>query len=118
MTRDVALWTMMTGLMIPVLVLGFLRGRAIARTYFRICTDLKKSGVELSQADLKVLITQLNRNPKAVLDADNVHESRSIKEQHIQALMSYLKPIRYGFGVSVVAAVVCVFLFQHLWPNK
>jgi hypothetical protein len=119
MTRDAAFWTMVIGLIvIPGLALGLLRGRAITRAYFRIYADLKKSGVELSQAELKVLMTQLHRNPKAVLDADSVHESRGIKEQHIQALMSYLKPIRYGFGVLVVVAVVALFLFQHLWPNK
>src|SRR5215831_10555960 len=119
MTRDAAFWVMVLGLMvIPGLVLGFLRGRAITRAYFRIYADLKKSGIELSQAELKVLITQLHRNPKAVLDADSVHASRSLKEQHIQALISYLKPIRYGFGILVVVAVVALFLFQHLWPKQ
>ena len=102
---------------IPSLALGFLRGRAITRAYRNICVDLKKTGIDLSQADLQALIGQLHRNPRAILATDSQGVSHSIKEQHVQALLSYLKPIRYGFGVLVVVAIVAILLFQHLWPN-
>lgn len=119
MNRDAAFWTMMVCLAgIPSLILGFLRGRAIVRTYRNIYADLKKAGIELSQADLRALIMQLHRNPRVILSSDSQDVSRSIKERHVQALLSYLKPIRYGFGLIIFAGLFAIFLFQHLWPNQ
>jgi hypothetical protein len=118
-SRDAAFWTMVVCMVvIPSISLGFLRGRAITRAYLNIYADLKKAGIELSQADLRALIAQLRRNPKAILSTDSQDVSRNIKEQHIQALLSYLKPIRYAFAVLFVIAVVAIVLFQHLWPNR
>jgi hypothetical protein len=117
MSRNAAFWAMVIGLMIPVAILGFLRGRAIKRAYLNIYVDLKKAGIERSQADLQALIVQLQRNPGAILSADSQDVSRGIKEKHVLALLSYLKPIRYGVAVIIITGVVAVLLFPHLWPK-
>jgi hypothetical protein len=119
MDRHVAFWTMLVCVaVIPSLILGFLRGRAIVRAYRNIYADLKKAGIELSQADLQTLYTQLVRNPRAMLSSESQDVSQSIKEQHVKELVSYLKPIRYAFAIIAIAGVVAVVLFQHLWPNR
>ena len=105
-------------IVIPSAALGLLRSVAINRAYFRIYTDLKNAGIELSPSELKVLISQLHRNPKAILDADSVHESRSIKEKHVRSLVSRMKLIRYAYWILMVVAIVAVVSFQNLWPKQ
>jgi hypothetical protein len=117
MTRDIAFWTIIGVTLIPIAWLGWLRGRAIGRAYQAIYSDLRKSGIELSKTDLQVLIGQLNRNPKTVLDTESRPESRSIKEPHIHSLVTYLKAIRRYIWLLVVMGAVAVLFFHNFWPK-
>ena len=118
MTRNAASWILAGCLAGIGLVLGFFRGRAIMKTYRNICRDLKKAGIEPTQAELQMLFKDLYRNPKRVVTNDPQEVSRRIKEQHVQLLLSSLRPLWYGFAVLVVVGIVAVLLFQHLWPNR
>lgn len=103
---------------IPGATLGWFRGKAIGKAYRAIYEDMKKAGIELSKADLQLLIGQLNRNPKAVLDADSRPESRTIKEPHVKSLVAYLKFLRRCFYILLGLGVLAVISFQHFWPRK
>lgn len=118
MTRDTAFWTMVGGLLIPVFILGGLRGRAVTRAYRAIHADLRAAGVELSKADLQELIARLNRNPKAVLETESNPERRAIKEQHVRPLLSFTKVYRWCFYVLLAVGVVALSSFSHLWPKR
>jgi len=118
MSRDTAFWTMVIGFIVPGLTLGLFRGRAIGKTYRGIYADLKKAGIELSRADLELLLGQLNRNPREVLDGDGSSEAHMIKERHVDLLTAYLKSVRRYFYILVGAAVLALISFQHFWPNK
>jgi len=118
MSRDTSLWTMVILLVVSGVALGWVRGRTIARAYLRICADLKKANIELSQAELRNLFTQLQRNPKTLLAADQVDESHGMKVQHVQELVSRLKLFRIGYYTLLVVGVAAVFLFEHLWTRQ
>ncbi|MDB6064845.1 MAG: hypothetical protein JWR26_1053 [Pedosphaera sp.] len=118
MNRDAAFWMIIGVIAIPAIIIGWLRGRATVKTYQAIYRDLKKSGIELSQSELKLLIRQLYRNPKAVLSEDDSPESRIIKEQHVRALMAYSKPLQYYRWILYGIGAIAVVSFAHLWPKK
>ncbi len=80
MNRDTAFWAMVISLLIPGLTLGWFRGKAIGKAYRAIYADLKKAGIDLSKADLHLLIGQLNRNPKVVLETETNPEAHEIKQ--------------------------------------
>jgi hypothetical protein len=118
MTRDAVLWGMIISLLIPCLTLGWFRGRAIGRAYRAIYADLKKAGTDLSKADLQLLIGQLNRNPRAVLETESSPEVRAIKQQHVESLLEFTRFYRRCFYVIVAVGVVAVVSFPHLWPKQ
>lgn len=119
MTRDIAFWSLAIVLIfVPGLAFGWLRGRAIAKTYRAIFEDLKKKGVELSKIELQSLMVQLNHNPRAIIAAESSQVSRTIKERHVESLVAYLKPFRICFYILAGVGVLAVISFQHLWPNK
>ena len=118
MTRDAAFWTMVIGILIPCLALGWFRGRAIGKAYRAIYADLKKAGIDPSKADLQLLIGQLNRNPKAVLETESSAEARAIKQQHVESLLAFTKVCRRCFYVLVAVGAIAVVSFPHLWPKN
>src|SRR6266478_3084535 len=108
MNRDTAFWAMVISLLIPGLTLGWFRGRAIGRAYGAIYADLKKAGIDLSKADLQLLIGQLNRKPKAVLETESSPEARAIKQQHVDSLLAFTKLYRRCFYVLLALGVIAV----------
>ena len=109
---------MIIALLIPCLTLGWFRGKAIGRAYRAIYADLKKAGIDLSKADLQLLIGLLNRNPRAALDTESSSEARAIKQQHVESLLVFTKLCRRCFYVLVAVGVIAVVSFPHLWPRK
>lgn len=118
MSRLVVFWMMIGAIGIPALWLGWLRGRAIGRTYRFIYADLKQIGIELSKAELQFLIRQLYRNPKAVLNSDNRAESQAIKERHVLPFITFSNTIRTWRWILYGLGITAILLFPHFWPKK
>lgn len=81
---------------VPAMIFGVLRSRAVMKAFFGICNDLKNVGVELPQTELRAMPSQLSRNPEAILDTDNSPGVRRIKERHVKVLAPHLKRLRMG----------------------
>ena len=110
---------MITALIIPSLTLGWFRGRAIGKAYRSIYADLKKAGINPSNADRQLLIGQLSRmNPKVVLEAEGNPEARAIKQRHVESLLAFNKILHRCVYILVAAAVLLVVSFPHFWQKK
>ena len=119
MTRTTAIWTLVIGFIaLPALVMGILRGRAVVKAFVAICADLREAGIELSQAELREMLSQLHRNPEAIFHADSSAESIHIKKRHVDALAPYLKRLRFGSSIHLAVGFVAVLLLQYLWPQQ
>ena len=119
MTRDTAFWGLVIGLIVlPNLAIGWLRGRAVGITYRGMCADMTDAGIRLSQADLGLLIGQLNRDPGSVLDTESNPEAKAIKKRHVDLLQAYRRSLRrYRWGL-IALGIVALVLFQCFWPGK
>ena len=119
MTRLATFWSLVIGLCgIPFCILALYHARAIYRTRRAICADLKKEGIELSKADLRLLLVQLKGFPKAVLAPDSCPVSRAIKERHVEKLVADLKTVHILILIVIAVGIALIWSFQYLWPFK
>ena len=115
--RDAVFWSIVIFLvLIPGCVIGWIRGRAIARTCFAIRADLRKVGIELSPSDVQLLIGRLNVNPLAVISKEASPVARSIKQQHVETLLTHTKPLKRYFWILVFVGSAVIISFISLWP--
>lgn len=103
-------------LIIPGLVIGWVRGKTIGSTYNAILAELREAAIELSPADHKLLISQLNRDPRKALSGGASSAAKSIIQPHVDALLARTKPLQRYFWIMVVVGVTAILSFLIFWP--
>ena len=117
MNRDFASWTMVSAFVIlPAGLIGWLSVKAKIRAFKMIHNDLQQAQIKLSDADRKLLFSQLFRDQPMVLSQELSSAVLSIKQPHIESLQLYMRRLKRFQWLSMAIGAAAVVSFVYLWP--